>query len=87
MWYAFIQPDDIRRIQWGSLAFVQHTMQSVMIEYVLRQPASGRFRKGSEETIVYETLYIASADETVLHGVLADLLCDEPVRESVPQPG
>jgi hypothetical protein len=77
MWYAFMEPQAIRSLQWGTISFAPHTMPAIAIEYDVIQVTEGRLSGKKSETRTVETLFVASADEAVLKSVVADLLADE----------
>jgi len=84
MWYAFIEPQVIRRIEWGKIAFTPHAMPAIAIEYEVMKVTEGRLSGKKTETRSVETMYVASADEGILRSIAGDLLADqasEPARQ------
>jgi hypothetical protein len=86
MWYAFISPGDIQRLQWGELQFGVTTLPALAITYSLEIPPGPR-RKRAE--FRQETLYLATPDANDAQRLYIDLLNNLPVEQietSFPSP-
>ncbi len=73
MWYAFVLPEQIRRVENGQVSFSGEAMPGLAVAYSLTLPAKNRFR--GEKTVT-ETLYLAAETRQDADRILADLLCD-----------
>lgn len=75
MWYIFVQPDAIRRVQFGEVRFGPTRAPGVAIDYILHIPKRGRFRPARN---LKETAYIACENAADAARLYADLRHDLP---------
>lgn len=75
MWYAFVAPASIQRVQWGQLTFGRTLLPAIAIDYWLTL-APGPRRK--REQVRLERLYLAFWEVADGEHLLADLLHNVP---------
>ncbi len=75
MWYIFLAPKDIARVETGHLHFDGQPRVSLAVQHRIDVPKRG-FRSGTRS--VLQTVYITPCDGSDLAPILADLLHDRP---------
>lgn len=79
LWYAFVQPQIMRQVRWGTLHFGNAPQRALAITYhVPRSSNARRLRRKP----VDETLYLTCANDGDAMRILADLLVDQPFGAS-----
>lgn len=81
MWYAFIEPDSLLQLRWGTLTFGATESPAIEVTYRLTIPPSGR-RK--QPTVREETLYLAFTEPEDGRRIYGDLAQHLPQPASVP---
>lgn len=71
MWYAFIAPDALQELRWGSLTFGANRGDTLAVTYRLEIPPNGRH---TQPIIRNETLYITVTDPHHGARIIVDLL-------------
>jgi hypothetical protein len=70
MWYAFVNPNDIEKLAWGTLSFGPTSMPAVAIEYRLELPPGPRRKRA---VIRQETIFVAAQQMVDAKRIYADL--------------